>query len=82
MAVLPDLATAGLYAIVAFLIALGFLVVFIETISPRRMAAALLGVVVVAIGLVSLSEPGAALLVLGVGAALLANHGFEWLTTR
>ncbi len=82
MALLPDLPAAALYGLVVFLLSLGFLVVFVETISNRQLAAALVGVFIVALGLVSLGEPGAALLALGVGAALIANHAFEWLTSR
>ncbi len=82
MALLPDLAAAALYGVVVFLLSLGFLVVFVETVSNRQLAAALVFLFIVALGLVSLGEPGMALLVLGVGAALIANHAFEGLTTR
>ncbi len=82
MAFLPDLALATLYGIVVFLVALGFLVVFVETISPRRLVAGLVGTILAATGLASAGETGVALLVLGIGGALVANHAFEWLTKR
>ena len=82
MAVLPDLATAGLYALVVFLLALGFLVIFVETVPPRRLVAALVLSVVVAVVLAGMDETGIGLLALGTGGALLANQTFEWLTTR
>jgi len=50
MALLPDLALASLYAVVVFLLALGFLVVFIEVISMRRLLAGLVLTLVVAAG--------------------------------
>ena len=82
MAVLPDLVTAGLYGLVVFLLALGFLVIFVETVPPRRLVALILGSVLVAIVLAGMGEPGVGFLALAVGAALVANHAFEWLTTR
>lgn len=82
MAVLPDLAAAGLYGLVVFLVVLGFLVVFVETVQPRRLLGLLLGTSFVAIVLVSVGETGIVLLALGFGGALIANQTFEWLTTR
>lgn len=82
MALLPDLATAGLYALVVFLLALGFLVIFVETVPPRWLVAALVGSVLVAVALAGMGESGIGFLALAVGAALLANQTFEWLTTR
>lgn len=82
MAILPDLGAAGLYAAAAFLLVLGVLVVFVETIRSSRLVLILSACLAVAIGLVVLGETGLALIVLGVGAAFLANHVFEWLTTR
>ena len=82
MAVFPDLAAAGLYGIVVFLLVLGFLVVFVETLSMRKLAAIVVGAVIAAIALVGMGETGMALLAVGVGAAVVANHTFEWLTTR
>jgi hypothetical protein len=82
MAVLPDLAAAGLYGLVVFLVVLGFLVVFVETVPPRRLLALLVGTAFVAILLVSVGEAGIVLLALGFGGAFLANQTFEWLTTR
>ena len=82
MAILPDLASAALYAVVVFLLVLGFLVVFIESIPSRRLSIAILAAIVLAVGLMWVGEVGIAFLVAGVGSALLANHGFEWLTTQ
>src|SRR5438094_250671 len=78
----PDLAAAGLYGVVVFLLTLGLLVVFVETVPPRRLLALLLGSALAAVVLAGLGEVGVALLVLGIGAALVANLTFEWLTTR
>lgn len=82
MAVLPDLAAAGLYGLVVFLVVLGFLVVFVETVQLRRLLGLLFGTSFVAIVLVSVGETGIVLLALGFGGALIANQTFEWLTTR
>lgn len=82
VAVLPDLAAAGLYGAVVFLLVLGFLVIFVETVSQRRLVALLFGTMLVAIVLAGMGEAGTAFLALGTGAALIANHTFEWLTTR
>jgi hypothetical protein len=82
MAVLPDLATAGLYALVVFLLALGFLVIFVETVPARRLVAILFGSALIAVVLGGMGEPGIGFLSVAVGGALLANHTFEWLTTR
>ncbi len=82
MPLLPDLGLAALYGLVVFLLALGFLVVFVESISMRRLLAALVVTLVVAAGLVSNGEPGLSLLALGVAGAFIANHAFERLTTR
>jgi len=82
MAVFPDLEAAGLYGIVVFLLALGFLVIFVESVSMRKLAAILVASLIAAIALVGLGEAGVAFLALGVAAAVLANQTFEWLTTR
>src|SRR5947199_8919059 len=82
MAALPDLAAAGLYGVVVFLLTLGLLVVFVETVPPRGLLALLLGSALAAVVLAGLGEVGVALLVFGIGAALVANHTSEWLTTR
>jgi len=82
MALLPDLALASLYGLVVFLLTLGFLVVFVEVISKRRLLAGLVVTLVIAAGLASNGESGLSLLALGVAGALLVNHAFERLTTR
>ena len=82
MALLPDPATAGLYAVVVFLITLGVLVLFIETIAFLRFVAVVVASFVLALGLILIGELGLSLPVLGFGSAFIANHVFEWLTTR
>lgn len=82
MALLPDLATAGTYALIVFLITLGALVVFVEAVPRRIIASILLVALVAAIVLSVLGELGVGLLFLGFAAALLANGLFEGLTTR
>lgn len=82
MALLPDPVTAGLYALATFLVVLGVLVVFVESIRLATVAALLTMDVALALFLVFLGEFGVALVLLGFGGALLANHVFEWLTTR
>src|SRR2546421_12540701 len=82
MAALPDLAAAGLYGVVVFLLALGFLVIFVETVPPRRLIALLLGSFLVAVVLAGRGGAGVAFLGPGVGAGPLPNHAFEGLTTR
>ncbi len=82
MAILPDLGTAGLYALAAFLVVLGVLVVFVESVRPSRFLAVLIVCIVASGGLVGVGETGVALLPLSVGAAFVANQVFEWLTMR
>ena len=82
MALLPDIVAAALYAVVVFLLSLGFLVIFIETISPRRLVACLVGALILGMAFASLGEIGIALLVAGGASAFVANHVFEWLTSR
>src|SRR5256886_7783623 len=61
MAALPDLAAAGLYGVVVFLLALGFLVIFVETVPPRRLIAFLLGSFLVAVVLAGVGGTGSPL---------------------
>lgn len=82
MALLPDLGIAGGIALAVFLLTLGVLVIFVETVAPRRLVAVMGACVAVAAGLVLLGEVGLSLAPLGFAAAFLANHAFEWLTTR
>ena len=82
MALLPDLATAGLAAAVVFLLILGFLVVFVEAIRTAWLVVLVAGDVVVAAILAGLGELGVSLVVAAAGFALLASQGFEWLSTR
>src|SRR3989442_4419672 len=48
MPFLPDLATAALYAVVVFLLVLGFLIVFVEAVLPSQLLALLITNFVVA----------------------------------
>jgi len=82
MAVFPDLGAAMLYAAVVFLVALGILVVFVETVSPRRAASIVAAAIVVAAAFSFVSEIGLAFIALGLASAVVANSVFEWLTTR
>src|SRR5947199_7537430 len=82
MAALPDLAAAGLYGVVVFLLALGFLVIFMETVPPRRLIALLLGSFLVAVVLAGMGEKGVAYLARGSGAAIIETSAFEALTAR
>ena len=82
MALIADPATAGLAALAVFLVVLGILVVFVESIRFARLLAALSVDLAVGVGLVLLDEPDVALIVLAFGAAIVAKQAFEWLTTR
>jgi dipeptide/tripeptide permease len=82
MPLLPDLATAGGIALAVFLLALGFLVVFMESVPPRLVAVVSLVAIILAALLAVLGELGIGLVALGFPAALIANGVFEWLTTR
>src|SRR5437763_3024704 len=82
MAALPHLAAAGLYGVVVFLLALGFLVIFVETVPPRRLIALLLGSFLVAVVLAGMGETGFAFLLLGIGADLISNYEFYRLLRR
>jgi len=82
MPFLPDLATAALYAVVVFLLVLGFLIVFVEAVRPSQLLALLITDFVVAGIFVFAGEYGMSLLSLAVAASFIANHIFEWLTTR
>ncbi len=82
MALLPDLVTAGGVALAVFLIGLGVLVVFVESLDRRKASVLILVPVVFAALLTVLGEFGIALIPLGLAAAVLANEVFEWLTTR
>lgn len=82
MAFLPDLATAGAAALVAFLVTLGVLVVFVESVPGRTAALVFLVALVLAALLAILGESGIGLILIGFAAAFVANGVFEWLTTR
>lgn len=82
MALLPDLAAAALYAVVVFLLSLGLLVVFVETIPPRLLMVVILAVILFGAWLAWVGEVGLSFLALGIAIALGANHAFEWLTAR
>src|SRR5947208_16389925 len=80
MAALPDLAAAGVYGVVVFLLALGFLVIFVETVPPRRLIALLLGSFLVPVVLAGMGEIGVGFLAPGGGVAPVADHPFAPLT--
>jgi hypothetical protein len=82
VAVLPDIAAAGFYGLVLFLLVLGVLVIFVEKVSARRLVGLLLSAGLAALVLATIGEMGLAFLAVGFAAALLANQAFEWLTTR
>ena len=82
MALLPDLAVAAIYAVILFLVALGFLVVFVESIRPSRVVVSLVVGVGVAAALGWAGETGLGLLALAAGGAILASRVFERLTSR
>ncbi len=82
MALLPDLATAGGIALVVFLLTLGVLVVFLESVPRRVVLVLLLVALVSAVLLAVLGELGIGLIIFAFAAAFAANGVFEWLTTR
>ncbi len=79
---LPDPATAGFYAAVIFLVVLGALVLFVETVTVSRFVAIVVGCFVVALVFVVVGEIGLSFIPLAVGGAFVGNQVFEWLTTR
>ncbi len=82
MALLPDLTVAGGIALAVFLLTLGALVVFLESV-PRRIVFGLLLITIVLLAILSLfGELGIGIILLALAAAFLANDVFEWLTTR
>jgi len=82
MALVPDLQAASLYALAAFLVLLGFLVVFVESMRPSRAGVLVASAIAVAALLAWLGEAGLGLIVLGIGAAIVASRIFDWLTSR
>ncbi len=82
MVLLPDIAAATLYAVVVFLLVLGVLIVFVETVQTSRLSAIVVADLGIAAFLGFAGEIGTALVVLAVSGSFLANHAFEWLTTR
>jgi len=82
MALIPDLTAAALYAVVVFLLFLGLLVVFVETIPPRLLMVIILAAILFAAWLAWVGEAGLSFLGLAVAAALVANQAFERLTSR
>ncbi len=82
MPLLPDLTVAGGIALAVFLLTLGVLVIFLESV-PRRMVIGLLLITIVLVAVLSLfGEFGIGIILLAFAAAFLANDVFEWLTTR
>ncbi len=82
MPLLPDLTVAGGIALAVFLLTLGVLVIFLESV-PRRIVFGLLLITIVLVAVLSLvDELGIGIILLAFAAAFLANDVFEWLTTR
>ncbi len=82
MPLLPDLTVAGGIALAVFLLTLGVLVIFLESV-PRRMVIGLLLITIVLVAVLSLfGEFGIGIILLAFAAAFRANDVFEWLTTR
>ncbi len=82
MSLLPDLTVAGGIALAVFLLTLGVLVIFLESV-PRRIVFRLLLITIVLGAVLSLfDELGIGIILLAFAAAFLANDVFEWLTTR
>ncbi len=79
---LLDPVTGALAGVAAFLIVLGVLVVFVEAVRPSRVAIAVLAAVVASALLWVMGEVGLGLVALAFGGAVLADHVFDWLTTR
>jgi hypothetical protein len=81
MAVLADPGSALLAALVVFLVSLGLLVLFVETMSRARIVAILVANGIVAGIFIAWGEAGLGLAAAGFAAAVLANEAFERLTT-
>lgn len=82
MPLLPDLTVAGGIALAVFLLTLGVLVVFLESVPRRMVFGLLLIAVVLLVVLAFLDQLSVGIIVLAFAAAFLANDVFEWLTTR
>ncbi len=82
MPLLPDLAVAGGVALAVFLLTLGVLVVFFESVPRRAVFGLLLVALVLLTVLTFLDELGVGIVILALALAFLANDLFEWLTTR
>ncbi len=82
MPILPDLAVAGEIALVVFLIALGVLVLFVESMPGRAAGVVILTALVLSAVLTVLGELGIGVIVIAFAVAFVANGAFEWLTTR
>ncbi len=79
---LLDPGTGALLGGAVFLVVLGALVVFVEALRTTVALAVPIMAAAVAVVLVAVGELGLALVAVGLGAAVLADHGFDWLTTR
>lgn len=82
MALLPDLALAGGIALAIFLITLGLLVVFTDSLGHRIAASLVFTALLAAAVLALVGEPGLGMSAGGFAGAVVANAAFEWLTTR
>ena len=77
-----DPGTGALVAVTVFLLVLGVLVVFVEAVRLRTALTLVLLSIVAATLLAFFGEVGFGLVALGFGAAVIADHAFDWLTTR
>jgi hypothetical protein len=79
---LLDPVTGALGGFAVFLVVLGGLVIFVETVRTARVFLAVVADLAAAALLALIGELGLGLVVLGLGAAVLADLVFDWLTTR
>jgi len=79
---LLDPITGALGGVAVFLVVLGLLVVFVDAVRPSRALLAVVADAAVAALLVFVGEIGLGLVALGFGAAVVADHVFDWFTTR
>jgi hypothetical protein len=79
---LLDPGTGALVGAVVFLLVLGVLVIFVEALRTSLVLTFVIVAVVGAALLASLGELGLGFALLGFGGAVIADHAFDWLTTR
>jgi hypothetical protein len=82
MALLPDLTSAALYAGVLFLLVLGVLVVFAESIGRKRLGVLLAINAAAVLILIGIGEAGLGILAAAFGLAFVIHEFFERLSSR